>query len=112
MKSVEIRKEGAALVRAINANSYFLRLRGLLGRELNEDEGLILTPCASIHTFGMAYEIDAVYLDKTGVVLRVDKALRRGKAWPGQRGARSVLELRAGDAERKGIHEGDRLEVV
>ncbi len=112
MRTVEIRKNGVTLVHAINANHYFLRLRGLLGRELREDEGLILTPCSSIHTFGMAYEIDAVYLDKAGVVLRVDAALPRGKAWPGQRGARHVLELQAGDAKRKGIYKGDRLEVV
>jgi len=112
MKTVEIRKNGETLVNAINANSYFLRLRGLLGRELHENEGLILTPCNSIHTFGMAYEIDAVYVDKNGVVLRVDESLARGKAWRGQRGAKSVLELMAGDAKKKGIQKGDRLEVV
>ncbi len=112
MNTVAIKKDGETLIRAMNANRYFLRLRGLLGRELHKDEGLILTPCSSIHTFGMAYAIDAVYLDKAGYVLRVDEALPQGKAWPGQRGARSVLELQAGTASTKGIHKGDRLEVV
>lgn len=112
MNTVAIKKDGQTLVRAMNANRYFLRLRGLLGRKLDENEGLILTPCSSIHTFGMAYPIDAIYLDKTGVVLRVDEKLPRGKAWPNQRGARSVLELRAGDAGKKDIRKGDRLEVV
>jgi uncharacterized membrane protein (UPF0127 family) len=112
MNTVAIKKNGKLLVRAMNANRYFLRLRGLIGRELHEGEGLILTPCNSIHTFGMSYPIDAVYLDKTGVVLRVEQSLPRGKAWPGQRGARSVLELPAGTANTKGIYKGDRLEVV
>jgi hypothetical protein len=48
----------------------------------------------------MRYEIDAVYLDRAGCVLRVDQALVRGKVWPMQRGASVVLELPAGYARK------------
>ena len=65
-----------------------------------------------IHTIGMRYAIDAVYLDRQGRVLRIDEALRPGKVWAQQRGARHVLELPAGGAKRCGISAGDMLEVV
>lgn len=47
------------------------RLRGLLGGlPLKADEGLWLLPCRAVHTFGMAYAIDIVFLDSCGRVLR------------------------------------------
>jgi len=111
MKTVSICKNGEPIARVWNANTYFLRLRGLLGRPLEEGGGLLLTPCGSIHTFGMRYPIDAVYLDCKGRVLRVDEALPAGKAWPQERGAKRVLELPAGFAAKRQIHAGDKLEV-
>ncbi len=112
MKTVSIQKNGEPLLSVWNANRYFLRLRGLLGRTLEGTGGLLLTPCNGIHTFGMRYEIDAVYLDKAGIVLRIDEALPRGRAWSVQRGAYRVLELAGRHAERYGIHVGDKLEVL
>ncbi|MEZ4508418.1 MAG: DUF192 domain-containing protein [Eubacteriales bacterium] len=112
IKTVMIYKNGKAVATVWNAKGYFQRLRGLLGRTIKEGGGLLLTPCGSIHTFGMRYDIDAVYLDRTGVVLRVDEALKPGKAWPGERKAYRVLELASGHADRCGIHVGDKLEVI
>ncbi|NLI55310.1 MAG: DUF192 domain-containing protein [Clostridiales bacterium] len=112
MKTVTILRNAEPIAKVWNANRYFSRLRGLLGRTLEEGGGLLLTPCNGIHTFGMRYEIDAVYLDRAGCVLRVDQALVRGKVWPMQRGARRVLELPAGYAAKRSIQAGDILEVV
>lgn len=112
MKTVTILKNGEPIARVWNANTYFTRLRGLLGRSLEEGEGLLLTPCGSIHTFGMQYAIDAVYIDSAGRVLRVDEALSADKAWPRARGARRVLELPAGYAAKRQIQPKDVLEVV
>ena len=112
MKTVTIQKNGEPIAQVWNANTYFARLRGLLGRSLEEGGGLLLTPCGSIHTFGMRYAIDAVYLDKAGRVLRVDEALPAGKAWPRARGAKRVLELPAGYAAKRQIRPADVLEVV
>lgn len=110
--TVSILKNGEPVATVWNAKGYFQRLRGLLGRTLEEGGGLLLTPCSSIHTYGMQYDIDAVYLDRTGVVLRVDEALIPGKAWRGERKAYRVLELASGHAGRCGIHAGDKLEVI
>ena len=47
------------------------RLRGLLGtRRAGPRAGLVLlTPCSSIHTCGMAYAIDVTFVSEEGVVV-------------------------------------------
>ena len=112
MKTVSIIKNGEAIASVWHAKGYFARLRGLLGRSITEDGGLLLSPCSAIHTIGMGYAIDAVYLDKRGCVLRVDEAIQPGKVCPQQRGARHVLELPEGGASRRHITAGDILEVT
>ncbi len=112
MRKVTILKDTERIATVWDAKSYFQRLRGLLGRTIEDGGGLLLTPCNSIHTIGMRYEIDAVYLDRAGRVLRVDEALASGRFWPMQRGARRVLELPAGYAASSSIRTGDVLEVV
>ena len=40
------------------------RRRGLLGREsLGATEGLLLTPCKAVHTIGMRFPIDLIFID-------------------------------------------------
>ncbi len=88
------------------------RMRGLLGRrELPSDEGILLRPASSIHTWFMRFAIDAVFLDGDLRVLRIAPEL---PAWrfAARRGARAVLELAAGEAARRGVREGDRLRIV
>jgi uncharacterized membrane protein (UPF0127 family) len=94
------------------ADSFWSRFRGLLGRGgLEADEGLMLRPASSIHTFFMRFPIDAVFLDAE---LRVRHV--RGDMGPwrtaASRGSRAVLELAAGESERRGVTEGERLELV
>src|SRR5258708_3763044 len=50
------------------------RRKGLLGRErLSAGEGLWIVPCEAVHTFGMQFPIDLVYLDRD---MRVKKVAR------------------------------------
>jgi uncharacterized protein len=85
------------------------RLRGLLGRRgLEAGSGLLLRPSNSIHTFFMRFPIDAVFLDPDLRVLRVRTQMGSWRV-AGARGARAVLELPAGEAERVGVSVGERL---
>ncbi len=52
------------------AASYRTRARGLLGRD-GIDGALLITPCASVHTFRMRFAIDVAYLDRQFTVLAV-----------------------------------------
>ena len=112
MKTVNIMRNGETIASVWHAKGYFARLRGLLGRSITQDGGLLLTPCSEIHTIGMGYAIDALYLDRQGRVLRIDESLEPGRVLPHQRGAKHVLELPDGCAKRRNISAGDILEVI
>ncbi|HNX14933.1 MAG TPA: DUF192 domain-containing protein [Oscillospiraceae bacterium] len=110
MKIVEIRKEENIICRAFYANGFFTRLRGLMGRTLNDDiGGLLLVPCNQVHTFNMSYPIDIVYLTKDGTVIQIDAQIQPSKVLKTVKNSHSILELRSGAAEQSGIRPGDRL---
>ncbi len=92
------------------ATTLWARSRGLLGRKgLEPGEGLLLDPCSGIHTWGMAFPIDAAFLNREGTVVHL---LHQMGPWRMSRylfKARSVLELPAGTLERTGTRVGDRL---
>ena len=93
------------------ADTAWARLRGLMGRRgLEPGEGLLLRPSGSVHTCFMRFAIDIVFLDRELCVLGVSPAVRPWRLRV-QRGARVVLELPAGEAERVGIAAGDQLTV-
>jgi len=84
-------------------------MRGLLGRaELPPDEGILLRPAGSVHTFFMRFPIDVVFLNEDQVVLGIQPALAPWKT-AGRRGAKAVIELAAGECERRGLQVGDRV---
>lgn len=91
------------------ARSFAQRAGGLLVRSpLGSAEGLWIDRCPSIHTVGMRYAIDVLFLDADGVVLRVAQDVPPFRfRWC--KGARSVLELRAGQARHWGLERGMRL---
>lgn len=87
------------------------RMRGLMGRRgLPTGEGLLISPAPAIHTAFMRFPIDALFLDRN---LRVRRVVERLEPWraASNRGARSVLELPAGESARRGVKVGDRLEL-
>ncbi len=54
--------------------------------------GLLIPRCSSVHTFGMRFELDLVFLDRDGRALAVRLGVPpRRLAW--QRGAVAVLEI-------------------
>jgi uncharacterized protein len=91
------------------AASLASRTRGLLGRKsLEPGTGLLITRTSSIHTFFMAFPIDAVFLARDLRVRSVVSHVRPFRMVM-RPGARSVLELAAGEAARVGITKGRRL---
>jgi len=76
------------------ANTHFQRLRGLLGRgSLRSDEGLWVIPSIGIHTVGLCFPIDVIYLDKGGRVIHLIENLRPFRVSPLRFHCDSVLEL-------------------
>jgi uncharacterized protein len=94
------------------ADSPFLRLRGLLGRDgLEQGEGLLLRPASAVHTCFMRFPIDAVFLDRDLTVVRIVSDLRPWRV-AACRGSKAVLELAAGESRRRGLRPGTRLELA
>lgn len=88
------------------------RLRGLLGRApLQAFEGMLLLSCRLIHTIGMRYPLDLVYLARDGRVLKVTPALAPSRM-DGHWRARHVLEMAAGEAARCRIAPGVTLPLA
>lgn len=98
--------------RAWLAITFLSRLVGLLGRAtLNRGEGLVIIPCASVHTIGMRFPIDAVFFGKDKKVVATASGLvpyRISKYYPRAQG---VLELPSGTLERMPVDVGDQLEL-
>jgi uncharacterized membrane protein (UPF0127 family) len=107
------RENGEVLCeRCVVADTFWTRLRGLVGRkELAESEGLLIRPAGSVHTFFMRFPIDVVFLDREDAVVKVVPALPPRRLAAARR-ARRVLELSAGLCARKGLAVGERLELV
>jgi uncharacterized protein len=103
---------GVVCERCLLADTPWLRLRGLLRRpEPAEGEGILIRPCSSIHMMFMRYPVDAVFLDRELAIVGVVGSLRPWR-FAARRGAHQVLELRAGEAARRGLRLGDRLETA
>ena len=91
-------------------DSWLARLRGMLGRpEPQAGEGLFLTPCSSVHMYGMRYPLDVAFLDRSGTVVAVYHSLAPGSRTRWHRNARHALELPSGTLEESGTAIGDVL---
>jgi len=87
------------------------RRKGLLGRDqLPTGGGLWIVPCEAVHTFGMRFAIDLVYVDRN---MRVKKVKSSVPPWrlSACLSAHSVLELASGTICRTQTKPGDMLEV-
>jgi len=113
MKTVRVVQDGAGLPvgsRVAVADSWWTRLRGLLGRPaIRDGEGLLLTECGSVHTVGMAYPIDVAFLDAEGRVVRSIARLRPWRVGLGGPEAVHTLELPAGRLDSTRTVPGARL---
>lgn len=113
MRAGALYRDGVCLVqRAWLADTWWSRLRGVLFRRplaADASEAVLIEPCSSIHTCGMGYRLDVVFLDAVGVVLD----LRQGVSpWRACRrpGASGVLEFHEGAIARLRIAQGDLIE--
>lgn len=78
------------------AVGFLSRLVGLAG--LRRDEvgaGLLIRHCSSVHTFGMRFALDLLFLDGRGEVLATRRGVRP-RRFVSHRRAAAVLEIPAG----------------
>ena len=76
------------------ADSHLARLRGLAGRfRLKSDEGIWMIPSQGVHTIGVLFAIDLIYLDTNLRVIHLVESLGTFRIGPVRTNCSSVLEL-------------------
>ena len=87
------------------------RRAGLLKHEsMPAGFALIIAPCNAVHTFGMNFAIDLIFVARDGTVLKVCQAVPRRRiaaAW----GAFATIELAAGALGQTPTQVGDVVDL-
>lgn len=92
------------------ATTFWQRLKGLLGsRSLGGGYGLVIKPCNSIHTFGMNYSIDVLFVDRDDRIIKIVACMPAGRVTM-KSGSAYVIELPSGTVGQTLCAVGDRLE--
>lgn len=87
------------------------RTRGLLGRDaLAPGHGLVIAPSQGVHTFGMRFPIDIIFVRRDGRVIRCRERVAPRRLALSLR-AFAVIEMAAGEVARAGLRTGDRVVV-
>lgn len=94
------------------ANNFFTRTIGLLSRKsLSREEGLVIKPCSSIHTFFMKFPIDVLFVGKKGNIVALYENVKPWRILPLHFTSSYVIELPAGTILDKNIDKGDVVRV-
>jgi uncharacterized protein len=108
-------RETFVATEALLADSYLRRLVGLLGktrRWAQLGRGLWIVPSRGVHTIGMLFPIDLIFLGKNKEVVHVEEYVRPFRISKVSLKASSVLELPPHTIFRSGTKIGDQLEIA
>jgi uncharacterized membrane protein (UPF0127 family) len=87
-------RESFLSLRVTPADTHLARLRGLAGRlRLKADEGIWVLPSQGVHTIGVFFPIDLIYLDTAHRVVHVTESFGSFRVGPLRMNCASVLEL-------------------
>jgi len=111
MKSFYWNSASGEVVTIMQTTTILERLRGLLGRKLDQLSALWIIPCNSIHTVGMSYPIDVVFLDNKNSVIKLVRSISKYRFSMTLR-AHSVIEFNAGAIDQFDIKMNDEFTVV
>lgn len=92
------------------ADTFFERLRGLtFKKKLSDNEGLLIAPCRQIHSYGMRFIFDAVFISNSGEILHIIENMNLCKVSPYIKNCSKVLEIKAGTVSRYKIETGNSI---
>jgi uncharacterized protein len=97
------------------ADTSWTRMKGLLGRkavDFSRGKGLWIVPSQGVHTIGMSFPIDVVYLDSERRVIHLCKSLAPHRIAAVKLKTRSVVEFPAGVLTESRTAVGDVLEIT
>jgi hypothetical protein len=74
--------------------------------------GLWIVPCHGVHTFGMRFPIDVIYLNGDKIVVHIENELKPWRMAPVRLAAASVLELPGNIIQSTGTSLGDEIDIA
>lgn len=88
-------------MRVLVADTFFSRARGLLFTEgnLQGAEALLLKNCRAVHTLGMSFPIDIVFIDASHRVVKSIRSARPGVLSFSHKQACAVLERKSDESD-------------
>ena len=111
-KIVNKRNGNVVSINTKYANTWIKRLVGLLSEsEMKTGDALWILPCNSIHTIGMRFPIDVVFLDENHRINKLGISIKPFRICSSLKGTKSVLELPVGTIVDAGLQCGDMLYV-
>jgi uncharacterized membrane protein (UPF0127 family) len=94
------------------ADTIFSRLKGLIGRmKLRPDEGIWVVPSRGVHTLGLLFPLDLIYLDEHFKVIHLVEYFPSFRIAPLKTQAESVLELPTHTIYSSQTQPGDQLVI-
>lgn len=112
MPVINITKKTWLATKVRKADNFITRLVGLLKRtHLGPEEALWLMPSKGIHTIGMKFPIDVLFLDKNCVILAMVSGMMPYRISGVHLRGFSVMELPSGTIKKSHTEVGDRLEI-
>ncbi len=94
------------------ADNTFARLKGLIGKlKLRVDEGIWLVPSLGVHTVGVFFPLDLIYLDENNRVIHIVEHFPRFRISPLRTQSASVLELPTHTIYSSQTQPGDQLVI-
>jgi uncharacterized protein len=113
MKAINVTRNSLLADSLMTAGTFWSNLVGLLGRRsLPVGSGLWLIPCQSVHTFGMHFPIDVLFLDEANKVIHLVETMRPFRVSRHLVSARSVLELPVDTVASSRTKIGDQIEIL
>ena len=105
-----VSRSGEPLLWAFTAKTALQRLKGLFAYpRLSKAQALILSPCSSVHSIGLGYAIDVVFLCAEGRILKVGTL----KPWSIMicTQGKHVLEMEEGSVRLLNLQVGELLDI-
>lgn len=96
----------------IATSSFISRLIGLLGTtKPYVNKVLYINPCSGIHTLGMHYPIDVIFIDNNNRVSRIFKSLKPFRITKTKKSDKAALEFPPDTLSQISLEIGDLLNI-
>ncbi len=100
-------------IEIIKTKSFRQKLSGLIPyAELNENKVMLLENCRLIHTFFMRFSIDVIFINKNGIIKKLNENLKPYRFCISNLNARHVYEASVGFIKRFNLKTGDDIKKI